>query len=42
MPVFLISNAIEGQLISTGAIEVVFNGKIIDIPRPQSPEDKSV
>ena len=27
-----IRNAIEGQLISTGAFEVVFNGKIINSP----------
>ena len=32
MQVFLISNAIEGQLISTGAFEVVFNGKNINSP----------
>ena len=30
--VFFISNAIEGQLISTGAFEVVFNGKNINSP----------
>ena len=32
MQVFFISKAIEGQLISTGAFEVVFNCKNINSP----------